>query len=402
MADGKKGVVQEIIDMGVKEMNAMAEVRNITGQFRNLLMEQMERVEKMEESAGKKKDFKSLPVITIGICPGDGIGPSISEQAVRVLESVLSEEIAAGKIRLKQIDGLTIERRLAEMKAVPDDVMEEIRECDVLLKGPTTTPKGGSLESANVALRRALDLYANVRPVSVPEEGIDWIFFRENTEGEYAVGSRGIEIPGKLSIDFKVITEPGTRRIAKAAYDYAVANGKTNIEVVTKANIMKKTDGNFSRICHEVASEYPGLVLEDWYIDIMTAKLLDKTRRSDFQVFVLPNLYGDIITDEAAEIQGGVGTAGSANIGDQYAMFEAIHGSAIRMIEDGRGAYANPASLIKAAAMMLNHIGFPEKAKAIENALDICVEKEKAVVITGHEDGATGAEFTDYLLSKLG
>ena len=402
MADGKKGVVQEIIDMGVKEMNAMAEVSDITGQFRNLLMEQMERVEKMEESAGKKKDFKSLPVITIGICPGDGIGPSISEQAVRVLESVLSEEIAAGKIRLKQIDGLTIERRLAEMKAVPDDVMKEIRECDVLLKGPTTTPKGGSLESANVALRRALDLYANVRPVSVPEEGIDWIFFRENTEGEYAVGSRGIEIPGKLSIDFKVITEPGTRRIAKAAYDYAVANGKTNIEVVTKANIMKKTDGNFSRICHEVASEYPGLVLEDWYIDIMTAKLLDKTRRSDFQVFVLPNLYGDIITDEAAEIQGGVGTAGSANIGDQYAMFEAIHGSAIRMIEDGRGAYANPASLIKAAAMMLNHIGFPEKAKAIENALDICVEKEKAVVITGHEDGATGAEFTDYLLSKLG
>ena len=402
MADGKKGVVQEIIDMGVKEMNAMAEVSDITGQFRNLLMEQMERVERMEESAGKKKDFKSLPVITIGICPGDGIGPSISEQAVRVLESVLSEEIAAGKIRLKQIDGLTIERRLAEMKAVPDDVMEEIRECDVLLKGPTTTPKGGSLESANVALRRALDLYANVRPVSVPEEGIDWIFFRENTEGEYAVGSRGIEIPGKLSIDFKVITEPGTRRIAKAAYDYAVANGKTNIEVVTKANIMKKTDGNFSRICHEVASEYPGLVLEDWYIDIMTAKLLDKTRRSDFQVFVLPNLYGDIITDEAAEIQGGVGTAGSANIGDQYAMFEAIHGSAIRMIEDGRGAYANPASLIKAAAMMLNHIGFPEKAKAIENALDICVEKEKAVVITGHEDGATGAEFTDYLLSKLG
>ncbi|MDY4049483.1 isocitrate dehydrogenase (NAD+) [Eubacterium pyruvativorans] len=402
MADGKKGVVQEIIDMGVKEMNAMAEVSDITGQFRNLLMEQMERVEKMEESAGKKKDFKSLPVITIGICPGDGIGPSISEQAVRVLESVLSEEIAAGKIRLKQIDGLTIERRLAEMKAVPDDVMEEIRECDVLLKGPTTTPKGGSLESANVALRRALDLYANVRPVSVPEEGIDWIFFRENTEGEYAVGSRGIEIPGKLSIDFKVITEPGTRRIAKAAYDYAVANGKTNIEVVTKANIMKKTDGNFSRICHEVASEYPGLVLEDWYIDIMTAKLLDKTRRSDFQVFVLPNLYGDIITDEAAEIQGGVGTAGSANIGDQYAMFEAIHGSAVRMIEDGRGAYANPASLIKAAAMMLNHIGFPEKAKAIENALDICVEKEKAVVITGHEDGATGAEFTDYLLSKLG
>ena len=379
----------------------MAEVSDANGQFRKIIMDQLSRVMTMEENADNAKDFAALEQITIGICPGDGIGPSISEQTQRVLEHLLKDELASGRIVFKQIEGLTIENRLQKMEPVPADVLEEIKTCDVLLKGPTTTPKGGSLESANVSLRRNLDLYANVRPVQVPEEGIDWIFFRENTEGEYTLGSRGIEIPGKLSIDFKLTTEPGTKRIARAAYEYAVANGKTSVQIVTKANIMKKTDGNFSRICHEVAVDYPTLKLEDWYVDIMTAKLLDKTRRSDFQVFVLPNLYGDIITDEAAEIQGGVGTAGSANIGDQYAMFEAIHGSADRMVEDGRAQYANPASLMKAASMLLRHIGFTDKADRLENALNICCETEKKVVITGRDDGATGAEFADYLISKL-
>ncbi len=395
------GGLKELINMSLKEINEMTVVSDVCGQFRTLLTEQLGRVMRMEEAAKEKKDFRNLPVVTIGICPGDGIGPSISEQAVRVLKHLLKEQIADGKVILKQIDGLTIENRLAQKKAVPDDVLEEIKTCDVLLKGPTTTPKGGTLESANVALRRELDLYANVRPVQVPEKGIDWIFFRENTEDLYAVGSRGIEVPGKLSIDFKVITEPGTRRIAKTAFDYAVANGKTNVNIVTKANILKKSDGNFSRICHEEAMKYPTLKLQDWYIDIMTAKLLDETRRKDFQVFVLPNLYGDIITDEAAEIQGGVGTAGSSNLGDQYAMFEAVHGSADRMIEEGRGQYANPASLIKATAMMLRHIGYDKESAMLDSALDECCEKEKKVVMTGHSNGATGAEFTDYLMSKL-
>ena len=397
----QKDSLKALINDSIKEMNEMGEVSDANGQFRSIILDQLSRVMAMEENADNAKDFAALDTITIGICPGDGIGPSISEQTQRVLEHILKDELASGRIVFKQIEGLTIENRLQKMEAVPADVLEEIKTCDVLLKGPTTTPKGGSLESANVSLRRNLDLYANVRPVQVPEEGIDWIFFRENTEGEYTLGSRGIEIPGKLSIDFKVTTEPGTKRIARAAYEYAVANGKTSIQVVTKANIMKKTDGNFSRICHEVAVDYPTLKLEDWYVDIMTAKLLDKTRRSDFQVFVLPNLYGDIITDEAAEIQGGVGTAGSANIGDQYAMFEAIHGSADRMVEDGRAQYANPASLMKAASMLLRHIGFTDKADKLEDALNICCETEKAVVITGHDDGATGAEFADYLISKL-
>ncbi len=400
-ARAKTSFVSDLVDMSIKEMNEMAVIADLTGQFRNLLMDQLSRVMEMEEGSKPPKNFRELSKITIGICPGDGIGPIIMEQAERLLRVVLRDEIASGRIVLKPIEGLTIENRLQKMEAVPEDVLEEIRKCDVLLKGPTTTPKGGSLESANVTLRRELDLYANVRPVSVPEKGIDWIFFRENTEGEYVLGSKGVEVPGKLSFDFKVTTEPGTRRIARKAFDYARDNGKNKVAIVTKANIMKKTDGNFSRICHEVGLHYPGIEMEDWYIDIMTANLVNPEIRSQFQVFVLPNLYGDIITDEAAEIQGGVGTAGSANIGDQYAMFEAIHGSAPRMIEDGLGDYANPASLFKAVVMMLRHIGFTAKANGLEKILEECLEIEKSVVVTGFPEGATCREFADYVIGKL-
>ncbi len=377
-----------------------AQLEEITAKFQELVKEQLARAAKMEQAEGAK-DFANMDVITIGVCPGDGIGPAISRQTMRVLHTLLEDEIASGKIILKEIEGLTIENRLEKGESVPADVLAEIKSCDVLLKGPTTTPKGGTMESANVSLRRELDLYANVRPVQIPEKNIDWIFFRENTEGEYTLGSRGVEVPGKLAMDFKVTTDAGTRRIARAAFDYAVANGKTNVQIVTKANIMKKTDGNFSRICHEVAKDYPTLKLEDYYIDIMTAKLLDENIRSDFQVFVLPNLYGDIITDEAAQIQGGVGTAGSSNTGDRYAMFEAVHGTALKMIEDGLEAYANPAGLMKAAAFMLRHIRLNEKADQLENALTTCCETEKAVVVTGYADGATGEAFTDYVISKL-
>ena len=257
------------------------------------------------------------------------------------------------------------------------------------------------MESANVTLRRELDLYANVRPVSVPEKGIDWTFYRENTEGEYVLGSSGIEIPGKLAMDFKVTTDLGTRRIARAAFEFARREGKNNVAIVTKANIMKKTDGNFSRICHEVAADYPEIETEDWYIDIMAANLVNESIRSKFKVFVLPNLYGDIITDEAAQIQGGVGTAGSANMGDRYSMFEAIHGSAPRMIEEGIGDYANPSSIFKAAEMMLSHCGLSEAAKRLSDALTVCNETEKRVVVTGDSDGATCKEFSDYLIEKL-
>ena len=366
-------------------------------QFRTLITEQLARQNRMEAGEAAK-DFANLPHLTIGICGGDGIGPIITHAGEDVLRFLLADEVASGRVEFREIDGLTIERREEVGKAIPDDTLAALRECDVILKGPTTTPHGGNLESANVAMRRELDLYANVRPTCVPELGIDWVFYRENSEGEYVLGSRGVEIPDKLAMDFKVTTDAGTRRIARAAFEYAKNNGKDNVAIVTKANIMKKTDGNFSRICHEVAAEYPGITAEDWYIDIMTANLVNEARRSQFQVFVLPNLYGDIITDEAAQIQGGVGTAGSANIGDRYAMFEAIHGSAPRMIEMGRGDYANPASVLKACAMLLRHIGKTAEAEKLEKALAICNEKMN---MTGRPGGNTCAEFAAAVMAEV-
>jgi isocitrate dehydrogenase (NAD+) len=340
-------------------------------------------------------DFSTKKCVTIGLVDGDGIGPVIMASARQVLETLLADEIAAGSVILKNIEGLTIENRLAQGKPVPEDVLAQIKACDVLLKGPTTTPMGGKMESANVTLRRELDLYANCRPVSIPEEGIDWMFYRENTEGEYVLGSRGVELPG-MAVDFKVTTDLGTRRIARAAFEYARNNGKTHLSVVTKANIMKKTDGKFTAICHEIAAEYPEITVEDYYIDIMTANLVNPAIRSRFQVFVLPNLYGDIITDEAAQLQGGVGTAGSANIGDRYAMFEAIHGSAPRLIEEGLGDYANPASILRAEAMLLRHICRAEAAAKLENALENC-----KISVTGDRTGATCAEYAEKLMELL-
>jgi isocitrate dehydrogenase (NAD+) len=197
-------------------------------------------------------------------------------------------------------------------------------------------------------------------------------------------------------MDFKVNTNLGTKRIAKAAFDFAKKNGKNNVAIITKANIMKKTDGSFSAICNEIAKEYPGITAEDWYIDIMCANLLNPELAPKFQVLLLPNLYGDIITDEAAQIQGGVGTAGSANIGDQYAMFEAIHGSAPRMIAEGLGEYANPASILKAEAMLLRHICRMDAAMKLEKALADC-----SVNVTGNRDGATCTEYADALMELL-
>ena len=369
----------------------MNDINKACEAFRILLEEQLARIANMST---EKTDFSSKKTVTIGIVDGDGIGPIITTQATRVLEKLLADEIAAGSIVLKQIEGLTIENRMAQGKAIPDDVLAQIKACDVILKGPTETPHGGTMESANVTMRRELDLYANTRPVCIPEKNIDWIFFRENTEGEYVLGSRGVEVPG-MAVDFKVTTDLGTRRIARAAFDYARNNGKTHVSIVTKANIMKKTDGKFTAIAHEIAAEYPEITVEDYYIDIMTANLIKEPLREKFQVVLLPNLYGDIITDEAAQIQGGVGTAGSANIGDRYAMFEAIHGSAPRMIQRGMGDYADPRSIIKASAMLLRHICRAEAAQRLENAMAACAVEVNA------DRGITAAKYADELMELL-
>ncbi len=372
--------------------------------FGQVLVEQLERVDRLK-GAEPWQDFSQISPIIIGILGGDGIGPYISAEAQRMLEHLLQEQVDSGKVEFRVLEGLTIENRAVRLQAIPDDVAQEIAKCHVTLKGPTHTPEQGdgwpNIESANVAMRKMFDLFANVRPVRIPQEKIDWVFYRENTEDLYAVGSQGINVTDDLAIDFRVITTPGSERIIEAAFDHAQKTGRKKVTVVTKANIVKTTDGKFLNLGKEIAARYPDIEMDAWYIDIMTAKLLDTARRSDFEVMVLPNLYGDIITDEAAQIQGGVGTAGSANIGKRHAMFEAIHGSAPRMVTEGRAQYADPSSMVRAAAMMLEHIGFEELGRKLNRALDICGQYERRLVTTGRNTGATAQELGDYILETM-
>lgn len=374
-----------------------------TKYFGNLLEEQINRMEELENKICHSPDDGK---IRIAVCEGDGIGPVITRQAARVLKYMLTKELEQGKIELRFIDGLTLENRLKHGRAVPEDVLEKILKCDVLLKGPTATPRQGdfpvNIESANVTLRRELDLFANIRPVQIEEEEIDWIFFRENTEGSYAVGSKGIELENKLFVDFTIVTRFSCQRIIRAAFEHARKHGKKRVSAITKANIIKTTDGIFLECFYQIAREYPEIKADDWYIDIMTAKILDDGRRKEFQVFVCPNLYGDIITDEAAQLQGGVGTAGSANVGEHYAMFEAIHGSAPRMVAEGRANYADPRSMIYAVQMLLNHIGFRERAKKLQAAMKVlCSDTRNSGKLTGHSDGISSSEFVTNLIGEL-
>ena len=376
----------------------------IRAKFEEVIESQLARIEDMK-AQGDFIDYTKLDKIIIGVCGGDGIGPMITGMAQHALEALLADKVKAGKVEFRTIDGLTIERRAELGCAIPPDTLEELKACHVILKGPTTTPRAGdpwpNVESANVAMRKALDLFANVRPVKVPSLGIDWTFYRENTEGGYAVGSKGMQVGDDLFVDFTVATSQGCERIARLAFDYARKTGKNRVSCVTKANIIKTTDGKFLKTCQKVAEEYPEVEFDDWYSDIMTAKLLDDKRGRDFKVVLLPNLYGDIITDEAAEIQGGVGTAGSANIGKRYAMFEAIHGSAPRMVQEGRAKYADPSSVLRASVMLLEHIGEVELANKLDRALDICMFEQPKYVLTGRDTGATAEEFTNYVLETI-
>jgi len=372
--------------------------------FESLVRAQNERSDKIK-AQGDFINYNTLEKIIIGVCDGDGIGPIITKESTRILEYILADEVKTGKVEFKIIDGLTIENRVLANKAIPEDVLYELKKCHVILKGPTTTPQAGdpwpNIESANVAMRKALDLFANVRPIKVIKEGIDWTFFRENTEGAYAVGSLGINVTEDLALDFVVATTEGCQRIARLAYEYAKRNGKERVSIITKANVIKTTDGKFLNLAKEIGKEYPGIVTDEWYIDILTAKLLDNNRRTEFKVFILPNLYGDIITDEAAVFQGGVGTAGSANIGKKYAMFEAIHGSALRMVNEGRGIYADPCSMLRACVMLLSHIGKQDKADKLERALDICMYEDKRLRITARNNGCTCSEFGNYVMETI-
>lgn len=379
-------------------------MNEVLNKILNVFEDEKKRIERMLEN-NESKDFDSLERIVVGIAPGDGIGPIIMKEAVRVLQNVLAEEIETGKVELRDIEGLTIENRVKHLKSIPDDVLEEIRKCDVILKGPTTTPSANddlpNLQSANASLRRELDLFANVRPVKIEEENIDWMFFRENIEGAYILGSKGVQVDENLAVDFVVETRPGSERIARLAFEYAKKNRKKNVTVVTKSNIVKLTDGNFIKAVRRVGEEYPDINIVEKLVDATAAKMGDSEFVEGLEVFVLPNLYGDIITDIGAEMQGGLGTVGSANIGSRYAVFEAIHGTAPFLMNNGRGDYANPCSLFRAICLMLNHIGMVDKSKVLEDALDITTKTEKKLVVTTFKEDASAKEFTDYLLDTL-
>ncbi len=373
-------------------------------QFGTVLAQQLERVERLKAEQDWV-NYSQVSPIVVGMIGGDGIGPFIAAESQRVLEFLLKDQVAGGKVEFRTIEGLTIENRAEKLKSIPDDVLAEIKQCHVTLKGPTHTPERGdgwpNLESANVSMRKELDLFANIRPVRIPREGIDWTFFRENTEDMYAVGSQGVNVTEDLGIDFRVITSQGSERIIDAAFAHAQRTGKDTVTVVTKANIVKTTDGKFLDIARKVSEKYPNIGWEGWYIDIMTAALINPARQKQFQVLVLPNLYGDILTDEAAQIQGGVGTAGSANVGKRYGMFEAIHGSAPRMVREGRAQYADPSSMMRAGAMLLTHIGFEEQGDKLHKALDICGQYERKIAITGRDTGCTSQELGEYIMATV-
>lgn len=381
------------------------EIRQAQEKFAGLIRGEFERIEAMKQDT-QVKDFSRLDHIVVGILPGDGIGPIIMEQALRVVNKLLAPEIASGRVELRTIEGMTIENRVAKMQSLPDEVFEECKKCDVLVKGPFVTPRAGdglpNLVSANSLLRRGLNLFAAVRPIRIPEKGIDWTFFRENIEGEYIWGNKGIEVNQDLAVDFKVCTRQGAERIARAAFDFARKNGKKNVTVVTKANIVKLADGNFLKAVHHIGeTEYPEIQVQEKLVDAMAAKMLDPEFNAGIEVLVLPNLYGDIVTDVAAEHQGGLGTASSSNIGNQYALFEAIHGTAPYLMSHGRGPYADPCSLIRAMGEMMAHIGYADRKAILNEALEICTVTERKVVVTTRAEDASAAEFTDYLLETI-
>lgn len=372
--------------------------------FGQLIESEYARIERMKAD-NEITDFGKLEKIVIGVLPGDGIGPIIMKEALRVLNNLLEPEVSCGHVEIREIPGMTIENRAAKLQSLPDEVFEEIKKCDVLIKGPMVTPRAGepwpNLVSANSLLRRGLELFAAVRPIKIPDKNIDWTFFRENIEGEYIWGNKGIQVNEDLAVDFKVQTKQGSERIARMAFDYARKNGKKNVTIVTKANIVKLADGNFIKAVRRVGEEYPDIEIQERLVDAMCAKMLDPEFNKGIEVIVLPNLYGDIVTDVAAEHQGGLGTASSSNLGNKYAMFEAIHGTAPFLINHGRGNYADPCSLIRAAGMLMAHIGYGDRKAILDEALDICTITERRKVVTTDVDGATAAEFTDYLLETI-
>ena len=330
----------------------------------------------------------------VTLIPGDGIGPELAEATCRVLDAsgvaFEWEPVVAGEAAIEQYG-----------TPLPEHVLESVRRNRVALKGPITTPVGGGFRSVNVSLRQALDLYANLRParsmkgLDTRYEDVDLVIVRENTEDLYA----GIEhmVGRDAAESIKIITRYASERIARFAFDYAVANGRRMVTAVHKANIMKLSDGLFLESCRTVAAEYEGRVeFQDRIVDNMCMQLVQKPDLYD--VLVLPNLYGDIVSDLCAGLVGGLGVAPGANIGTEAAVFEPVHGSAPKYAGLDR---ANPTAMILSGALMLRHLGYLEQATRLETAVREIIAEGTAT--TYDLGGATGtAGFADAVIDRLG
>ncbi len=330
----------------------------------------------------------------VTLIPGDGIGPEVAEAARRAVEAT----------------GVKIDWHVVELSAeimektgteLPEYVLESIHSTKVALKGPVTTPIAGGFKSVNVSLRKQLDLFANVRPVrrlpgiktrymDVP---IDMVIFRENTEDLYS----GLEheVVKDVAQSLKIITRYASIRIAKYAFEYAKANGRRKVSAVHKANIMKLSDGLFLRCCREIAAQYPDIQYQELIVDNASMQLV--MRPEQFDVLLLPNLYGDIVSDLAAGLVGGLGIVPGANMGEEIAVFEAVHGSAPDIA--GRNM-ANPTALIESGIMMLRHLQEYDAARKLSSALETVYNEGKH--LTGDVGGSSGTrEFTDALVTAL-
>jgi isocitrate dehydrogenase (NAD+) len=330
----------------------------------------------------------------VTLIPGDGIGPELAEATRRVLDATGIafewEVVDAGEA--------TIATRGTPL---PDEVLESIRRNKIALKGPITTPVGSGFRSVNVGLRQALNLYANLRParsmagVQSRYDDVDLVIVRENTEDLYA----GIEhmVGRDAAESIKIITRSASERIARFAFEYALANGRRKVTAVHKANIMKLSDGLFLEACTHVAADYAGRVeFEDRIVDNMCMQLVQKPDMYD--VLVLPNLYGDIVSDLAAGLVGGLGVAPGANIGEDGAVFEPVHGSAPKYAGLNK---ANPTALILSGALMLRHLGYADIGARVEEAVRAVIAEGRTV--TSDLGGSAGTrEFADAVIDRLG
>jgi isocitrate dehydrogenase len=336
--------------------------------------------------------------VAITVARGDGIGPEIMEATLRVLEA------AGARLAIEEIEIGEATYLAGHSAGITPEAWESLRRTRVFLKAPITTPQGGGYKSLNVTVRKTLGLFANVRPcvayapfVPTRHPGMDVVVIRENEEDLYA----GIEHrqTDEVTQCLKLISRPGCERICRYAFEYARRHGRSKVTCFTKDNIMKLTDGLFHQVFDETAADYPDLESEHWIVDIGAAKLADSPE--DFDVIVMPNLYGDILSDVAAQIAGSVGLAGSANVGDACAMFEAIHGSAPRRAGQD---LANPSGLLLGSVMMLVHIGQGDIAQRVHNALLATIEAGIATYdIAAADDHPVGTQaFASAIIDRLG